>query len=68
MPRPKGQDKRRTNISISQDTWDRLQQYAWEHHLDNISAAITHLAWQAKVKNEQVRGQTSFNFNKKSKK
>lgn len=49
--------KRRVNISVTEDTAERLKQYAWEHHT-SVSQAITDWIWAAKVKNEQVRGQT----------
>ncbi len=52
--------KQRVNISLSEDTIERLKQYAWEHHT-NVSQAITDWIWSAKVKNEQIRGQCSFN-------
>jgi len=48
--------KQRVNISLSEDTIERLKQYAWEHHT-NVSQAITDWIWSAKVKNEQIRGQ-----------
>lgn len=50
--------KQRVNITLDADTKERLEQYAFENHLGSISAAITDLAWKAKVKNSQVRGQT----------
>ena len=52
--------KQRVNITLDADTKERLEQYAFENHLGSISAAITDLAWKAKVKNQQVRGQTSL--------
>lgn len=54
-------DKKRVNIYISADTAERLKQYAWEHHT-SVSHAVTEWIWQAKVKNEQVRGQSSLNL------
>lgn len=48
--------KKRVNIYISEDTAERLKQYAWENHT-NVSHAITEWIWHAKVKNDQVRGQ-----------
>ena len=48
--------KQRMNISVSEDTIERLKQYAWEHHT-NVSQAITDWIWSAKVKNEELRGQ-----------
>lgn len=54
--------KKRVNISISEDTQERLLQYAFENHLQGgLSGAIEHIAWQVlKVKNSQVRGQMSL--------
>ena len=52
-------DKKRVNIYLSIDTLERLKQYAFEHHT-NVSHAITDLVWQAKVKNEQIRGQLNL--------
>lgn len=61
MSRTKGAEKKRVNISITEDTLERLKQYAWENHLgDGVSGAITDLAWKAKVKNSQIRGQASL--------
>ena len=48
--------KIRMNISVDEDTAERLRQYAWEHH-SSVSKAISDLIWSAKVKNEQIRGQ-----------
>lgn len=61
MARTKGADKKRVNISITEDTLERLRQYAWENHIgDGVSGAITDLIWKAKVKNSQLRGQESL--------
>jgi hypothetical protein len=51
--------KQRVNISLSEDTVQRLKQYAWENHT-NVSQAITNWIWSAKVNNEQVRGQQTI--------
>jgi len=51
--------KQRMNISVTEDTAERLKQYAWEHHT-TVSQAITDWIWSAKVKNEQVRGQITM--------
>lgn len=48
--------KKRINISLSEDTAERLKQYAWENHT-NVSQAITDWIWSVKVKNDQIRGQ-----------
>ena len=53
--------KKRVNISISEDTAQRLKQYAWEHHT-SVSHAITEWIWQEKLMNTQVRGQTTMKF------
>lgn len=49
----------RVNISIRDDTLSRLDQLAFEEHKSR-SQAITDLVWNAKVKNQQIRGQTSM--------
>ncbi|MBR1685966.1 MAG: ribbon-helix-helix protein, CopG family [Clostridia bacterium] len=49
---------KRTNISLSSDTLERLDQYAIQNHTTR-SQAITMLVWEAKVKNPQARGQMS---------
>lgn len=51
---------KRTNISLTPDTLERLDQYAFENHM-NRSQAITQLVWNAKVKKEQLRGQMNVN-------
>ena len=52
--------KVRLNLSLDEDTLERIRQYAWENH-STLSKAVTDLAWAAKVKNSQVRGQLSLN-------
>lgn len=52
-------DKKRINIYVSADTAERLRQYAWENRT-SISHAITEWIWNAKVKNNQIRGQSSL--------
>lgn len=49
----------RVNISIRDDTLSRLDQLAYEEHKSR-SQAITDLVWSAKVKYQQIRGQTSM--------
>ena len=51
--------KMRVNVSLTEDTAQRLKQYAWEHH-KNVSQAITDWIWSEKVKNDQVRGQMTI--------
>ncbi len=51
--------KKRINISVSEDTAERLKQYAWENH-KNVSQDITDWIWSVKVKNEQIRGQLTL--------
>ena len=55
--------KKRINVSLSEDTVERLKQYAYEHHM-NVSQAITDWIWSAKVKNEQIRGQRTMKLEK----
>ncbi|MBQ8242965.1 MAG: hypothetical protein IJZ40_08905 [Bacteroidaceae bacterium] len=59
--------KKRVNIYISEDTADRLKQYAWENHT-SVSHAITEWIWHEKIKNEQVRGQIKMDLTGKSRK
>ena len=49
----------RVNISIEEDTHERLKQYAFENHT-TVSQAITDWIWNVKVKNEVPRGQLSM--------
>ena len=51
--------KQRVNISLTEDTVERLKQYAWENH-KTVSQAITDWIWSAKVKNGQIRGQQTM--------
>lgn len=54
-------NKKRVNIYLSEDTIERLKQYAWENHT-SVSHAVTEWIWHTKVKNEQIRGQISLNL------
>ena len=56
--------KPRINVSLTEDTVERLKQYAWEHHT-TVSQAISDWIWSAKVKNDQIRGQLSMESTKK---
>ena len=47
--------KKRINLSIDEDTEERLRQYSWENH-STMSKAVTDMIWKA----NQVRGQTSL--------
>ena len=51
--------KIRTNISITDETKERLIQYGFENHIPGgLSGAIEHIAWQViKVRRPQIRGQ-----------
>lgn len=53
--------KKRVNITITEETQERILQYAKENHLQGgLSGAIEHIAWQVlKVKNAQSKRQTS---------
>ena len=59
--------KKRVNITITEETQERILQYAYENHLQGgLSGAIEHIAWQVlKVKNAQIRGQSSIKFDTK---
>lgn len=54
-----GEERKRVNISLTPDTVERLKMFAWENHT-TVSQAITDWIWSAKVKNDQIRGQISF--------
>jgi len=60
--------KKRVNITITEETQERILQYAYENHLQGgLSGAIEYIAWQVlKVKNAQIRGQASIKFDKYS--
>lgn len=51
--------KVKVNLSLDEDTAERLKQYAWEQH-KTVSALVTEWIWKEKVKNSQLRGQTSM--------
>lgn len=51
--------KVRINISLDEDTAERLKQYAFENH-KNVSQTITDWVWAAKVKGEQIKGQQTL--------
>ena len=48
--------KQRVNISLDEDTLERLRLYAWENHA-TVSKAVTDLVWSANVRNGEIRGQ-----------
>ncbi len=55
--------KVRKDISLSPDTASRLEEYAKQKGL-SVSAVIEHWTWNvAKLKNDQIRGQISFETN-----
>ena len=55
-----GRTKRAMNIYISQDTAERLKQYAWENRV-TVSQAITNWIWnEAKVKETRSPGQQAM--------
>lgn len=58
--------KKRVNITITDETKERILQYAQENHLQGgLSGAIEHIAWQVlKVKNAQSKRQTSRSVRK----
>lgn len=51
--------KIRVNISITEDTAERLKQYAYEHHT-TVSQAITDWIWKQKVAFENLPGQSKI--------
>lgn len=52
--------KTRINISITEDTAERLKQFAYENHT-TVSQTITDWIWSKKVKGENLKGQTKLN-------
>ncbi|PBG43494.1 hypothetical protein [Clostridioides difficile] len=58
--------KKRVNITITEETQERILQYAYEKHLQGgLSGAIVHIAWQVpKVKNAPIRGKSSIKLDK----
>lgn len=54
----------RVSISVTEDTAERLKQYAFENHM-TVSGAITSLIWKQKVKNENLPEQTTLERNGK---
>lgn len=46
-------------MSLTEDTLQRLKQYAWENH-KNVSQAITDWICSEKVKNGQIRRQMTM--------
>lgn len=51
--------KIRMNISVSEETAERLRQYAYENHT-SVSQAITDWVWKQKVKFENLPGQAKL--------
>ncbi len=51
--------KQRLNLSLTEDTAERLRMYVWENH-KTLSQTVTDWTWAAKVKNSQIRGQASL--------
>jgi hypothetical protein len=47
-------NKEHLNISVSQDTKDRLQAYIEENHKASISQAITDWIWSQPLKSEKA--------------
>lgn len=48
--------KERHTFTLDPEIWERLQQYAYERHM-NASQAITQLVLAAPVQNSPLRGQ-----------
>ena len=55
--------KKRYNITLNEDTRDRLLQYGYAKKVPGgLSGVLEFIAWHSiKVKNEQVRGQSNIN-------
>ena len=58
--------KVKVNLSLDEDTAERLKQYAYEHHM-NVSQAVTNWIWSQKVKGENLRNQMDMLAGKKGK-
>ncbi len=56
--------KDRMNFTFDNDTAERLRQLAFEKHA-SMSHVLTELIWKAPVTNAQIRGQLSFDMDKK---
>ena len=56
--------KKRVNITITEETQERILQYAYENHLQGgLSGAIDHIAWQLLMfMIAQIRGQSCIKF------
>lgn len=54
--------KKRVNITITEETQERLLQYGFEKHISGgLSGVLEYIAWhELKVKNSQLRGQLSI--------
>ena len=48
--------KVKLNLSLEEDTAERVKQYAYEHHM-TVSQVVTEWIWAQKVKGENLRGQ-----------
>lgn len=51
--------KVKVNLSLDEDTAERLKQFAWENH-KTVSQTVTDWIWKQRVQNSQVRGQASL--------
>ena len=56
--------KVKINLSLEEDTAERLKQYAYENH-KTVSQAVTDWIWAQKVKGENLRGQISLSGKKR---
>lgn len=58
--------KKKTTLTLEEETRERLLQYAYENHLQGgMSGAIEHITWHViKVKNAQVKGQEKLDLQK----
>lgn len=59
--------KIRANVTITNDTKERLLQYGYENNVPGgLSGALEYITWHVlKVKNSQIRGQQSLDLKPK---
>lgn len=54
--------KIKLNLSLDEDTVERLKQYATEQHM-NVSGAVTQWIWGVKISGADPRGQQTITGN-----
>lgn len=56
--------KKRVNISLAEDTVERLKQFAYENHR-SVSQAVTDWVWEAPVAYGSLQNQSKIELKKK---